>query len=755
MKRIYKLIQVISSAALLLIFAGCSQEVLKAPSTGSGTALGSGTATASSGKYYVTGSVAFDSAALPKELITQNNQSARTASGYFSQDVWSCEVKAVQEGTIISANIIKEGIQYSYTLELPTKGEWDLYVSFKVNNTVINPQQAKITIPETAQSNYSISKTFRITTSPAVGSGKNGSINLKITNNSENVSKIIWDFVDETVPYDTERSVSGPGESVFFNFDSIDSGNYKVKISFEDAEGKDLYSCYENIIVFFDFVTDTWYGPSPYINDSNEFVYEDNLSANYAKDIKTLDIKDGEEPYLLWSDFEYESDSISYNLPEQNELGGQIFTNITEGMLITEAVECSSNFCFDGTSLYVPPYRYVNTYAGFAKDPFFNLNDIISSVNPDVTVESFPYSCMVLDKYLYFIFTIDNGSQLGDYIGRYGINDHTFAITQGPVNQAQGSRCTAFTVVHNQGNAQEGILYYTIESSSSVLYRKPFIITESGNDLWIVFNTDGIYKEAEQYINTFEDVTSAEQYSLIRNLSVSDMVMVEDKLYLLVYISGSLPDLYTKEGDSQYIPVSNAYISTGGVMKFIEDDSQKKTTSFSTEGSKWSKSNTSITDNKVLGLFTYTDPDPQHNIIYYQYNNQTSEYEALNETIDIDNQDGTYSHYYYFIPVQPELEDGNKPNQEFLYGPRKFLSASSTELVFVDDGGYIQDPSDPGTAPSTLPVNRIATLNLGTEDFSFVNVNATFSAALSPITGSFKPNPYSGGMIIPGPGPKP
>ena len=109
---------------------------------------------------------------------------------------------------------------------------------------------------------------------------------------------------------------------------------------------------------------------------------------------------------------------------------------------------------------------------------------------------------------------------------------------------------------------------------------------------------------------------------------------------------------------------------------------------------------------------------------------------------------------YYFAPIQPELEDDDTPSTQYLYGPRKFLSASTTELVFVDDGGYIENLDDPYD-PKAKPVNRIATLNLTNETFSFVNVNATFSAALSPITGSFKPNPYPGGMIIPGPGPNP
>ena len=58
-----------------------------------------------------------------------------------------------------------------------------------------------------------------------------------------------------------------------------------------------------------------------------------------------------------------------------------------------------------------------------------------------------------------------------------------------------------------------------------------------------------------------------------------------------------------------------------------------------------------------------------------------------------------------------------------------------------------------GAEPKTLPVNRIVTLNLSTETFTFVNVNATFSAKYSPMTNSFTTNPYSGGIINPDPQP--
>ncbi len=743
MKTQYKLIQTITVAALLLIFAGCSQEVLKAPSTGSGTALSSGTES-----YIVSGAVSFDSAALPKAFFSQESSSSRTATSTFSLEDGSCVVKAIQNEQIITGTVTKNVNLFNYSVELPSKGIWVIEVYFYMDNILVVEDTAEITIT-TTDSNGSIKTLpFTLNYAPEIDTTGKGSINLKIKNSSSNVSSITWDWIDEAKDGDTiidgmTKTVSGVGQSVSFSFNSINSKNYRVKISFKDSSDKILYSCFENIIVFPRSVTDTWYGPSPYINSSNEFVYNDSLSATYAQGINHVDIPTGEQLYLLWSDFEYEPDSIAYNLPEQNELGGQIFASITEGMTITKpiVVDCGSNFCYDNNIIYAPPYRYTNSYAGFGKDPGFDLDSvIIDSFNETPKY----HSSMILGNYLYFMFSFELYGESSFFLGRYGIQDKSVAFTDLPINYlSDGSVCSAFTVVQPSGS-DSGILYYTLEGDITVLWRKPFQIRldNSGND--IIKLDEGADCDASSLdINSLSDDQDEKRYYFYGELSVSDMRFVDNKLYVLVYISKNI-NYYTLQdnaepNDSSSYNLSNLkYICNGGILKFDQS-------SLSAElpfPENWTTPSDSSINKKIIGMHPI-----EGNTTYYTYKSDKDQLPSVVHGLLNEND-------YYFAPIQPELEDDDTPSTQYLYGPRKFLSASTTELVFVDDGGYIENLDDPYD-PKTMPVNRIATLNLTNETFSFVNVNATFSAALSPITASFKPDPYSGGMIIPGPGPKP
>ena len=617
-------------------------------------------------------------------------------------------------------------------------------VYFYINGVLAALDDSEITISESDLNDSVKTQSFTLNCSPIIDSTQQGSINLKIKNSSSSVKSITWDWVDEAkngniVINNDTKTVNGVGESVFFNFYHINSGTYRVILSFNDSQNKVLYSCYETILVFAEFETDTWYGPSPYINSENEFVYDDSIGASFAQNINFLDVPNGSSLYLLWSNFEYEADSINNTSPIQNQIGGQIFTSFTEGMSITNPINCDSNYCFDSKTLYAPPYRYLNTYAGFGKDPGFNLNTIIYNIFYENPVF---YSSMVLDNYLYFLFSINNYDP-EYYIGRYGIQDKSVAFTESNINTTNDSVCTSFTVKHLSGT-NSGILYYTIEATSTLLYRQPFEITENAEYTFISFNNDGNYKQANHYLNTFEKNNMLETYSLTKSLSVSDMIISGDYLYVLVYLSDMYEEYYTQELDSSYKLVEDNYLSTGGIIKFNESNSQTQQAVFSND-TKWTNPNTQSTDNKVLGLYTYPN-----NVMYYKYSDKNG-YEKINETVSWESGGDTFN-YYYYIPVQPSLES-NEPSTQYLYGPRKFLSASATELVFIDDGGYIKDPVSQGAEPKTLPVNRIVTLNLSTETFTFVNVNATFSAKYSPMTNSFTTNPYSGGIINPDPQP--
>ena len=499
---------------------------------------------------------------------------------------------------------------FNYTIELPSKGPWMINVYLYIGNTLAAVDNAEITISDTDSIGSVKTHSFTLNYTPEIRTTQQGSINLKIINNSSNVSSITWEWIDEAKDGDTAignmtKTVSGVGQTVLFNFDSINSENYRVKISFKDSTGKILYSCFENIIVFSGFVTDTWYGPSPYINSSNEFVYNDSLSATYAQGINHVDIPTGEQLYLLWSDFDYETDSITNSLPEQNELGGQIFSSITEGMTITKpiVVDCGSNFCYDNNIIYAPPYRYTNSYAGFGKDPGFDLDSIII----DNFYETPKYhSSMILGNYLYFMFSYELYGGTNFLLGRYGIQDKSVAFTDMPINDLyDDSVCSAFTVVQPSGS-DSGILYYTLEGDSTVLWRKPFQIISynSGND--IIKLDEGADCDASSIdINSLSDDQDEKRYYFYGELSVSDMRFVDNKLYVLVYISKNinyytLQDNAEPNNSSSYNLSNLKYICNGGVLKFDQS-------SLSAElpfPDNWTTPSDSSINKKIIGMYS-------------------------------------------------------------------------------------------------------------------------------------------------------
>lgn len=731
--RIYKLFNTISIISLLFVIAACS-DMNSSVKTPVDSAEGQDS-------FLLSGAITFKNGAFPGALVTPNSTRARAAIGgsTLKSDVTpEFTIEATQDSTKITGNVTKSGNDYNYSIFLTNRFTWTLKATYSLNNTVLGTGQTEITLPIDSQTR----KPIQINFTPQITDGKKGGIDLTIKSTASNVSRIDWDWVDRPKngedPLDNQN-VTLSSNTAEFIFDSVNSGSYKVLISFRDSAGVAIYSCYETINVFDDIITDTWYGNSPYFTDTNEFVVDDDVCSAFIPYASYMGINDGDPLYLLWNEFDYEEDFILYNHINAT-YGAQIFPAITEGMSVTDPLQGSINFCFDGTTLYVPPYSYRKSYAAYVKDPNFDLKSILTTRYPSLCankVVAFPYSSMVLDGCLYFIFSV-NDTQKDYYIGRYDMINDSLTVTQNKLNVNSGEKCTAFTVVHvkesGTPNPNKGILYYTTQSNSSLLYRKPFEIQTDGNSniSYFSFNDREDCVSNQIYINTFTDpLLDEDQYYLTGDLSVSDMIFVNNTLYVLVYITGS-NRYYTYNGygdvneSSSYDKVPDSLICNGGILKYNQNsDNLKNLDKFPYPG-EWTSVSALTTGKKVLGLYTLDDSS---NTNYYIGDEDTVPSEAQYKV------DG--SDMYFYAPVQPPVDiygDPPSASTEYFYGPRKFLSASSTELVFIDDGGYVEEGL---YGDSVCPVNRIVTLNLSTEALSFVNVNATFSAAYSSFSKQF------------------
>ena len=728
-----KLFGTIITSVILLTITACS------PSAASGN---SKTRNNSESKTYtLSGKLNISVNALPNEFVIQKSTNGRSAAPTLnlSNKDFQYSVNAVQGSTTIEGSINTKANSITYTIPL-SAGEWSITAALLLNNQIVLTGETSITISETENE---IPPAKDINLFPLIDKTTKGSIKLSINNTNEKLPDILckWHWSDSNPPAnDISKHITSTNPGVF-EFSSINSGSYDVQLSFY-WENTLLYQCHETITVFGNLTTDSWYGNSPYINDKKEFEISKALCDSFQSN-NIFTISDGTTLYYLWSNSPYEENTIKGSVPSiENELGGQVFTSISEGLIITDSLQTGSTFCFDGTTLYAPPYRYKNTYVSYKIDESFNLRTIIEETNIwDSGYYLFPAntSCVFLDGYLYFIFQnyYENGSY---YIGRYNTETKNFAYTSTPIcTEADGMECPAFTVTHKKApNTQEiteGVIYYTLKYSQainltnpSVLYRRPFYIepktitsqdpeTPSITFNSIEFSTDQTVSDGQMYPADFNLHDFATNLGILTvdyryDLCISDMTIIDNILYVLVYYSlcpdeGS-PEYYIKDGDN-YVKFCDSFISNGGIMKFDTSSNANAASSFVPQ--VWQNYNGSAaTDNKLLGFYTLPT-----NVAYYKNSSGV----PLSDQV---------------FPVQPPEDSENN----YFFGPRKIIAIKPDEIIIADDGGYIEADDNLRASDTSKPKNRVVTVNLATESITnSVEVGATFSASYTPGTGFF------------------
>ena len=387
--KINKLIQTITAIALLGVLAGCN------PSTGSGTA-GTVQDTTEAKSYTLSGELSFNAGALPKDFVVSKANGERTATSSFTTPTGdsSYTLKAVQGTTTVEGTIKNETNGVTYSIVLPSSGTWELTATFLIYDEVICTGQTSITIAENSESTLP-AKNIALKYNPQTNVHEKGCVNLKIKTSASNLAKIDWRWDD--IAYNGSRLVNGYSntietntESVVFYFESVNPGAYNVELTFADSNGKTIYSCFETINIFAGMVTDTWCGNSTYINDKNEFVFDDSVRDSFVQNESRVDITDGAPLYALWSYYPYEVDTSTSTTPTENPTGIQIFDSITEGMTITNPLSIDSAYCFYGSVLYAPPFRYINSYAGFVEDPGFDLTNAVNEYFENLGNSEYP-----------------------------------------------------------------------------------------------------------------------------------------------------------------------------------------------------------------------------------------------------------------------------------------------------------------------------------------------------------------------------
>ena len=489
MKTINKLFILVTLIALVWGVTGC------APSANGGGAEKSKTT------YSVCGSINFEADALPSQFLVQNITGAREATSSFSKTGHdaSYTIKAFKgepgkTDNEVFGTVTTTTTAVNYSIEVPSKGNWTIIASFLSNEEVLATGQSTITISD---ENFTtpFSKDISISVSPEIDATSTGSISLKIKNQSANVKSITWHWElgsnsDEDLEDDT-KTVTQNGVAQF-DFDSVSAVRHTVKLLFKNAAGKTLYACTETINIFPGWTTDTWSGSNAYITEQNEFVYTDQVAANFTSVSR---IEAGDTIYALWSDRSNDQRSgdnfiAEYNtidntaVPAQNQKGVELFTSIQEGATITNPLpeEIGPNFCMDGTIIYAPPYKFIQSYAGYVKDPSFDLRTISQPLGSEITQTSFPGNCLILDGYLYYIQNVaDSSNDTIPCIQRCKLDDPNNTFIRSPLTVSlSGYQINSFAVMHEKNddgsvNADKGIFYLACYDGSydTVIRRIP------------------------------------------------------------------------------------------------------------------------------------------------------------------------------------------------------------------------------------------------------------------------------------------
>ena len=715
MNKLFILITVIT---LITITTGCSPSTLKQPQENS-----------NSETFIISGGISLNADALPKEFINKNIAGSRTAISSFSttDPDFSYSVIAVQDFRTQTASISNSEGNFTYTLSLNYRGTWTIKAYLYYGSEIIAQSENKITISDSLQNGASIPSQLLLNYNPTMDSNKTGAVKLGIKSDYSDPVEITWHWTkgSTTLPADDTKTIWSSGETVNFIFDSVVCGAYNVEITFKDSAGNVLYSCDEAINVFADWTTDTWCGKAPYFNDRNEFVFDSTVQQSYGQIIPSLENLPDSPLFVLWSDIPEETDS-SGQPTAQNAIGLQIFDSVKEGMAITNPIHCGYNYCFDDTTLYAPPYRYIQSYAGYTRDDSFDLYNM--DVEP---LRQYPSdylsfgNCCILDGYVYFIFYFG----YRPYIGRYNTQDCTITFSKVQVVDTY-TYCTAIAVTHEENNPNSGVLYIAATENEwhTTLYRKPFEVGFDDNDnvTYINFRTmpweEGNYYYTDLNINDLDDSFSIRWPYGIMHLTITDMTILNEKLYVLVAVEGLTnpsgdQTIYKKNALEEYEPYMHGFISTGGVLKFDVSSTAAAANDFAPES--WGNNVNPNSNNLMLGVYTLS------NDTTYYYNEQAPgssqpEYDSF-----------TLSSGEH-ISVQPPLAEAN----EYFYGPRKILATKSNQLIIADDGGYMEatgftgDKSKSFQVTTQIPKNRIITINLDSPTtFNIVDVGTTFTSA--------------------------
>lgn len=567
----------------------------------------------------------------------------------------------------------------TWSVKLNKTGEWNIVIKYTKENVLVLTGSTKITLESLTAETKPADCVIKL--AAADSENKVGFINLEIQNQTTSIATLSYVLSGSNLSALLSKEVTFTDNIATIKIDSLAEGIYELELYFSNSTGDLLYHCKEQIPVYSNFTTNTWYGESPYFvttEGKTSFVITDKLLASFTS---AKPLAEDKVPVILY-DFNYNTnreDSYFYEEFENHVPGMSIFESITANQKLADGIPLAIN-------------RNVKDFAiDDVTQAIYTLEEFSTSKGKVYQIVSYPYYAGYgYGKTIY--------SQLDTEINAiYAHDGCIYALSpwavHGSLIKLQANQEPKYYIL--QDETEQNLEIFPLEDIKSITVYKDYVyivepVTDDLNDdKKFVFNFEKF---------AFIDNEEGED-SYIRRVSTGhEFIFSNTDLPSAIDFSYGYLECNPKVTDIQIIPDTT------------DDQKLNIYTLFNLE-----KCNNSecITYGGLLNVSTE--------------NNQTSDF--IMQTFD---QEQTVKVFGWFSGT--EHTDTEINTNTWFYGPRKFIAKKPDELVIVDEGTYYD------ASHTKQNKNRVVTVSLKDFAMSVVNVNVSFanySKAGSPFIGKY------------------
>lgn len=455
-----------------------------------------------------------------------------------------------------------------------------------------------------------------------------------------------------------EKYFENDETTVIFEFDDVPACSFKVALSFVTAGGKYL-QIYQDVNVFKNFVTDTWYGQDDYL--------EQNENGQYNLVVTPDLLKNAGERFVL-----YNYDNQDFNYFTTNDLA---LVNKDIQSSIYHEVLNATDFCFGSAGcvyfLYSIPEQELGKWQISSNTYVFTEPFSVTSTMPVPSLIAYDqgYNNLYALNYNNNIITIYEVNDLKD-----STKFNTYQFTIKATDDFYGFDLKDFTVFSD-------VVYFAFEKD----FKPNDAISSWYTDIALVSTDLSNYiPGGEPIINNLQTKDSTYPVTKKYNyhVNITDMLYQDHKLYLLI----------NDDSPSN----TNLIYSRGAVYMYSLIDG--------------SENSSGMAESTISTIKTgFTSSETSDDIFYRRYNfDDNEDFSAGIPFVHVFKNAG--------IQLNAPYSDSGSIDTTHLAGPQKFVAIKPKKLVIADSGlAFYKDDDD---VTKYKEVNRVVYVDIETLSLS-------------------------------------